>query len=123
MTGAAAQPEQQDRRELLQWAEDERAEVQQTARDTFAELKCITKQRDAAVERAVRAERELAALRERILDGHHEYLPAAVDYDCCAECNRIANDYIAWPCPVIAAFEAAGEPTSRPVVTQPQETT
>lgn len=52
-----------------------------------------------------RAERH--GLQQRInnaLAGHHEYLPPAVEYFCCAACNRASNGYVPWPCPTVAAL-------------------
>jgi hypothetical protein len=45
--------------------------------------------------------RRRIALAHRI---HFQYLPAAVDFDCCAGCNRISGGYVPWPCETYKAL-------------------
>lgn len=51
------------------------------------------------------AERALRGL----LAGHHRYLPAAYDTDCCSECNRVTNSYVDYPCDLRTRVEAVLE--------------
>ena len=61
----------------------------------------------------------LAAVRERdntiakvraYMHEHEEYLPAAVNYDCCARCNAITGSYVPWPCDPYTRLRAALDP-------------
>ncbi|MFI8664251.1 hypothetical protein ACIGKR_29940 [Rhodococcus qingshengii] len=47
----------------------------------------------------------LVAAVERVQALHYQYLPAAVDFDCCAHCNQNSGGYVEWPCPTIRALE------------------
>lgn len=47
----------------------------------------------------------LVAAVERVQALHFQYLPAAVDFDCCAHCNQNSGGYVEWPCPTIRALE------------------
>lgn len=49
--------------------------------------------------------REVVAAVERVQALHFQYLPAAVDFDCCAHCNQNSGGYVEWPCPTIRALE------------------
>lgn len=54
----------------------------------------------ALAEKCERLERGI----ESALDGHFEYLPPAVEFYCCAGCNRLTSGYVMWPCPLRAAL-------------------
>lgn len=47
----------------------------------------------------------LVAAVERVQALHVQYLPAEVDFDCCAHCNQNSGGYVTWPCPTIQALE------------------
>lgn len=49
----------------------------------------------------------LVAAVERVQALHFQYLPAAVDFDCCAHCNQNSGGYVEWPCPTIRALETS----------------
>ena len=62
----------------------------------------------AAIDRLPVLANELDALVsavERVQALHFQYLPAAVDFDCCAHCNQNSGGYVEWPCPTIEALE------------------
>ena len=62
----------------------------------------------AEQKRAERAEAALNAVRAL----HQRYRsPLTDDFDCCAHCNRIANDLAPYPCPTLAALDAHTTPT------------
>lgn len=61
---------------------------------------------DAGVMNALRRQRDSAESKVARVDGlHQQYLPAAVEFDCCSHCNAISGGYIAWPCPTMKALE------------------
>ena len=80
----------------------DRAEIEADALRTFyasvgdlddESIDCLRTERDAALAKI-----------QRLLEGHDQYLPPGVDYDCCSGCNRLANGYVRWPCPLRAAL-------------------
>lgn len=46
---------------------------------------------------------------------HRQYLPSAVDFYCCAECNRVSGEYVPWPCDTAKALaDVSSEPEDEP---------
>ncbi len=84
---------------LLDALDDAECESERLRGDWIIE----NRQRKAVEAALARAQQAYAAV-ARIRHLHQQYLPVAVDYDCCSHCN-VGGSYVEWPCPTIRALD------------------
>lgn len=94
-------------------SEDFKDGIERAARIAVEMLAPRIEDVETALAAAVHENGELRAALARVREMHDQYLPAAVDYDCCAHCN-IGGIYVEWPCPTIRALDGEEKPLFTP---------